>query len=43
MKMNSYGDNRIIKCGTIFMNVFGIILKDELCEFYDKICNLQNK
>ena len=27
LKMNNYGDNRVIKFGTIFMNVFGIILQ----------------
>ena len=44
LKMNSYGDNRIVKCGTIFMNVFwNYFTKDELCEFYDKICNLQKE
>ena len=44
LKINSYGDNRVIKFGTIFMNVYwDHITRDELCNFYENICSLQKK
>ena len=44
LKMNNYGDNRVIKFGTIFMNVYwDNITRDELCNLYENICSLQKK
>lgn len=44
LKINSYGDIRVIKFGTIFMNVYwDHITRDELCNFYENICSLQKK
>ena len=44
LKMNGFGDNRVIKFGIIFMNVYwDRVTCDELSSFYENICSLQHK